>query len=422
MRVADSTTRPFGFSDSFSTMANATISGENVAFWGFVPSFFFPSQVLAAEIDGTLQVLVDERSTIPGQGFRQFDSFPSADFELSGEQLVFTGSDILLDGTFETGIYSVLNDQISVVADNSVTVPGGVGNFVQPSDLSQVSLDQENIAFLGHDSDGNVGIYLSSNAALQTIADESTQVPGSALLFTRLAEPSVDGTNVSFWGIDEVGQSGIYLNRNGVLETVVETGDRIDGKTVDQLSVGNEALSGDQLAFHASFDDGSEGIYLASVVDNLLGDINRDGVTDDQDIDALASGVRNGLSDQIYDVNSDGHVDLGDHSYLVRDVYRTWIGDANLDSVFDSADLVQVSGIGEYEDGLPGNSTWSEGDWDANGDFDSGDLVAAFQDGGYEVGPRRAVAVPEPLSVTPHLLAIVLLITGCRSTYQRGAR
>ena len=44
------------------------------------------------------------------------------------------------------------------------------------------------------------------------------------------------------------------------------------------------------------------------------------------------------------------------------------------------------------------NSGWAEGDWNGDGDFDTGDLVFAFQDGGFEQGPRgaQAVAVPEP--------------------------
>ncbi|MCA9169643.1 MAG: PEP-CTERM sorting domain-containing protein, partial [Planctomycetales bacterium] len=42
----------------------------------------------------------------------------------------------------------------------------------------------------------------------------------------------------------------------------------------------------------------------------------------------------------------------------------------------------------------------STGDWNGDADFDSSDFVAAFQAGGYENGPRAAVAqVPEPGSM-----------------------
>ena len=66
-------------------------------------------------------------------------------------------------------------------------------------------------------------------------------------------------------------------------------------------------------------------------------------------------------------------------------------GDANRDGRFDSADLVHVFQIGEYEDGAVGNSTWEEGDWDGDGDFTTTDLVLAFQLGLYE---RKSLMAP----------------------------
>jgi hypothetical protein len=40
---------------------------------------------------------------------------------------------------------------------------------------------------------------------------------------------------------------------------------------------------------------------------------------------------------------------------------------------------------GEYEDSTPGNSTWGEGDWNCDGEFNSRDLVTAFQFGKWQV-------------------------------------
>ena len=64
------------------------------------------------------------------------------------------------------------------------------------------------------------------------------------------------------------------------------------------------------------------------------------------------------------------------------------IGDVDRDGQFTSADLVVVFQAGEYEDDVPGNSTWEEGDWnsdfDFDFDFDSADFVLAFQTGLYE--------------------------------------
>ena len=71
-------------------------------------------------------------------------------------------------------------------------------------------------------------------------------------------------------------------------------------------------------------------------------------------------------------------------------------GDANIDGVFNSTDLIDVLANGEYEDTVVSNSTWSEGDWNNDLEFDSGDLVAALATGGYETAAANAAAVPEP--------------------------
>ncbi|MFC1757230.1 dockerin type I domain-containing protein [Planctomycetota bacterium] len=56
-------------------------------------------------------------------------------------------------------------------------------------------------------------------------------------------------------------------------------------------------------------------------------------------------------------------------------------GDANRDGVFNSQDLASVFQFAEYEDGISGNSVWTEGDWNCDGEFDSSDLIRAFESG-----------------------------------------
>ena len=86
-------------------------------------------------------------------------------------------------------------------------------------------------------------------------------------------------------------------------------------------------------------------------------------------------------------------------------------GDANIDGVFNSTDLIDVLANGEYEDTVVSNSTWSEGDWNNDHEFDSGDLVSALATGGYEQGPRPAVAaVPEPSNCGLMLLGAMAVL------------
>ncbi len=88
----------------------------------------------------------------------------------------------------------------------------------------------------------------------------------------------------------------------------------------------------------------------------------------------------------------------------------TWVGDADLNGLFDSGDFVAVFIEGLYETGEPAG--WAQGDWNADLVFDSGDFVAAFIDGGYEIGafPGAVQAVPEPSSLVLALLSLAGLV------------
>lgn len=92
---------------------------------------------------------------------------------------------------------------------------------------------------------------------------------------------------------------------------------------------------------------------------------------------------------------------------------RAWVtftptlpGDANLDGLFGSDDLVEVLATGLYESGQP--ATWTQGDFDRDGLSGTSDLVTALATGAYEAGPVAATAaVPEPSGML--LLAMGLL-------------
>ena len=148
---------------------------------------------------------------------------------------------------------------------------------------------------------------------------------------------------------------------------------------------------------------------------NLTGDYNTDGVLDVADIDKLTRKARENTHKLAFDLNTDGLVDFEDRRIWVEDLANTYFGDSNLDGVFDSSDLVAVFGVGEYEDGIDGNSTWGDGDWDGDGDFGTSDLVVAFSKDGYDKGPRAPIAdVPEPRSIVLLLIGFCLLFNGCR--------
>jgi hypothetical protein len=86
----------------------------------------------------------------------------------------------------------------------------------------------------------------------------------------------------------------------------------------------------------------------------------------------------------VADLDGDGDLDVVAHDSGRVTWYEQRIpGDANLDGIFNSADFLLILQAGKYEDDVPGNATWAEGDWDGDGDFTTADIVFAFQAGNY---------------------------------------
>ena len=83
-------------------------------------------------------------------------------------------------------------------------------------------------------------------------------------------------------------------------------------------------------------------------------------------------------------------------------------GDANLDVVFDSTDLIEVMAAGLYETGRL--AEWASGDWNGDRRFDSGDLVRAFAEGRYSSGAQTSPAAANRIVPGPAMLPWLALV------------
>jgi hypothetical protein len=146
----------------------------------------------------------------------------------------------------------------------------------------------------------------------------------------------------------------------------------------------------------------------------FFGDFDGDGSLTAADIDALSAAVRAGEHPTRFDLNLDQRVDDADRTIWVHELKRTYFGDANLDGMFSSGDLVTVFVTGKYESGA--SAEWQDGDWNGDGQFNSRDFVVAFTEGGYETGRRPAFrAAPEPSAYALLVLGMVGLMGGRRN-------
>ena len=197
-----------------------------------------------------------------------------------------------------------------------------------------------------------------------------------------------------------------------------DTGEPIDRNAVDDRTfVGDESNPDFGFEFNP---DGFHGYFDNLVIDTagdlpglvLTGDFDRNGVLDLPDINLLNREVAGGGNGEDFDLNADMKVDDVDLDIWVKQLKETWFGDANLNGLFDTTDLVNVFQAGKYE--KDADATWDEGDWSGDLRFNTTDLVNAFQDGGYERGRLVPAAVPEPNSLALGIAGVIACVACCR--------
>jgi hypothetical protein len=214
--------------------------------------------------------------------------------------------------------------------------------------------------------------------------------------------------------LKDVDQDGTYTLRLSAVGNVL-TGQVFDESMalLGEVSIEEDTYSSGWAGLGAAINDGGDEFLrtlIATSFDDFLASDTLDIDVEPPTIDELSEAIRNGSTDARFDIDDNGTVDPDDRGAWVTVLNNTYFGDSNLDGEFNSSDFVVVFTAGEYEDGIAGNSLWSEGDWDGDGDFSSSDFVLAFTGRGYEVGPRAPQAVPEPNSICLVLLGFIAVM------------
>ena len=255
---------------------------------------------------------------------------------------------------------------------------------------------------------------------------------------------SIVGSSESDWsfrGQDLTGAKlSLSLSDGGLSASRLANANLRDIRNLDSSVVDTSTAYNQWTVFPTGFDPLATAM---NYVPSPAGDLDANDILNAADVDSLVNRIYSGFQspswfpDAAFDVNTDEEVTQEDLRVWVKELARTWYGDADINGEFNSSDMVQVFVAGKYEerqfgpcsiDG-PGcsvstvHASWSEGDWNGDGVFDSADFVIAFQDGGYEQGPRAdAVAVPEPSAGLMLLLGIPIWLLSRRAAVNTRAR
>ncbi len=195
---------------------------------------------------GTLSTVADQNTVMPGQP----GTFDVVDWPfLSGDNVVYRG----IVFSSNDGIYSRIGGVTNVIADTTMTIPGSAATFAK---LRSPIIDGEDIVFtdLGSNLQTPIAPRRSYTYFDGVLAANSI---GSGLINSPSLENRVQ--------VGTVGSGVINTNMGGSIFRVIGSGDVLEGKTVSLAYQSHESLSGNEIVFYAGFEEGSSGIYVASI-------------------------------------------------------------------------------------------------------------------------------------------------------------
>ncbi len=273
-KIVDSNTAiPSGEGD-FSLFGNLPVMDDNmIAFRGF-GSVAFTGLYLYE--DNTLTTVIDSNDTLPGFSELLFNS--GAGIALDNGKLGFFG--FSLNG--DAGLYSYTHELgVTKLLDKSSHVPAQGVSFDKFD--ANISLHNGSYSFGAYSPTSNscaevsgscrktFDLFMFKGGQLTTIADSDTLVPDYSEVFRFFGTPIVNEHRVLFVGgrfppYSSDSLVGVYLYQQGKIHKVVDTRDILQaGKTATMFGLSSNALDGSQLAFSATFDDGSQAVYLADL-------------------------------------------------------------------------------------------------------------------------------------------------------------
>ena len=261
------------------------------------------------------------------------------------------------NGGATRGLFAIYEGTMREVAVTGMSPEGETATYTAAFGAHMDGAKVMYTAFFGDASNGVFRTDLSASTLVhESLARSGDVPPGLAgARFTRFGTvtSSMNGEFIvigGFYTYDLAGggqQSedfGIFAWYDGELHNLIDITQTLDGKLISRFNIGTASLDGNQLAFEATFMDGSRGLYVAT----LQSDSDGDGVVDaDDNCLTVANADQRDTDGDLYgnacdaDLNNDGVVNVVDLGIL-----RGAFFSADADADFNGDGTVNVVDLG----------------------------------------------------------------------------
>lgn len=274
---------------------------------------------------GTHQILARAGEVVPGTGGASIDLTTSGMVLNNAGRIVFTGTvnGITRGGNSMHGVWAADASGVELIARTGMSAPGVDGatfNYfynMPAQNASGQTLFYAALSGDGLDETNNHGIWMDNDDGLSLYVRFGDSAPGiegaefsyfeaimlgdsgQVAFHSRVVGEGIDFTNnYGLWASNTDDEIELLM-RTGVLFDVNDDPLIEDLRVVEWIDPGDEDGSGSgsglprvlnssgELVFTLRFTDLSAGVFVASLLDTVAGDINGDDVVDVEDLDVL---------------------------------------------------------------------------------------------------------------------------------------
>lgn len=220
--------------------------------------------IYLANPQGLLKKLLDSNTALPlGKG--TFDTLSHLSASPNSTDTAVHFAFVGKGSGNQLGLYRYTNGQFQLLANENTSIPGEGTGFFQHFD--SVSYDQatHGVAYIGGGVLGQTGVYYNNGKENMMIANTQTFIPDGIGHFTKFSELSTSGQSIIFHGDGQSGQKGVYVyDSQGGIYKILSTHDKINGKTIQNVMISKESLSGNNVALWVQFKNDDKALYFAT--------------------------------------------------------------------------------------------------------------------------------------------------------------